>query len=99
MRPKDLAPSVKPKRGRYRKFQERENTTLEWARKTGVRSIAHTLIWSQSTIFRETRRNPCILGGNLSAVPARLIRPTINRIVNLSAPKPQRIWLTKSAHY
>ncbi len=64
MPPTHLAPSAKPKIGRYLTFSEREDIAIELAKGSGIRSIAHKLGRSPSTISREVRRNAVTRGGS-----------------------------------
>jgi IS30 family transposase len=65
MPPSALAPSAKPRSGRYLSFGEREKIALCRAQGQGVREIARHLERSASTISRELRRNAATRSGGL----------------------------------
>ena len=65
MPPTHLAPWAKPPTGRYLSFREREDIALELAKGAGIRTIAHKLGRSPSTISREIRRNAATRSGSL----------------------------------
>ena len=65
MPPTHLAPSASVPAGRYLTFGEREEIAIELAKGTAIRTIAHQLGRSPSTISREVRRNAATRSGNL----------------------------------
>ena len=65
MPPSTLAPSARPRSGRYLSFVEREEIALLRAQDVKVREIARRLGRAPSTISRELRRNAATRSGGL----------------------------------
>jgi len=63
--PSTLAPSLKPRSGRYLSFAEREELAIQRAQGAGVREVARQMGRSASTISRELRRNAATRSGGL----------------------------------